>query len=349
MRIIISSITFLLISFPIAITDFSSSNREFTSYIGSIAEARRFGGMRSFGFRGSRGLFSRRSFGGRSRFGSFGSRRSGFGRRGFTRRPAFGGFGRSMFAGIGGFFLGSMRGRMLFPGMGYGGLGGGFGLLEMILIFGGIFLLMRFIRNRSFARSSSYSQGNAGIQTDPYQMGSGYGYDDRSYDDSSYASEGRASEEDTYSSREVDNGLRNIINTDNSFSADTFSKQMRTNFVRFQEAYSSRDISKITDLVDGDILKSCKIDIEEMRRQKTINKLENINIEKSEFIEVWQENGFDFITVRYEVSLLDYIVKEESGEHVSGSSSAPIHFIEHWTWARKTGPNGWFLSAIEQG
>ena len=116
-----------------------------------------------------------------------------------------------------------------------------------------------------------------------------------------------------------------------------------------EEGVLVENISKITDLVDGDILKSCKIDIEEMRRQKTINKLENINIEKSEFIEVWQENGFDFITVRYEVSLLDYIVKEESGEHVSGSSSAPIHFIEHWTWARKTGPNRWFLSAIEQG
>ena len=343
MRIVISLIMFLLISFPITLTDFSNNTRDLTTYIGSIAEARRFGGMRSFGFRGSRGLFSRRSFGGRSRFGSFGSRRSSFGRRGFTRRPAFGGFGRSMFAGIGGFFLGSMLGRMLFPGMGYGGYGGGFGLLEMILIFGGIFLLMRFIRNRSFVRSASYSHGNMGVQTDPYQINSGYGYDD-----SGYGNEARDSEEESYSGRDVDEGLRNIAKTDNAFSADTFSRQMRSNFIRFQEAYSNRDISKITDLVDGDILKSCEIDIEEMRREKTINKLENINIEKSEFVEVWQENGFDFITVRYEVSLLDYVVKEGSGEHISGSTSAPIHFIEHWTWARKTGPNGWFLSAIEQ-
>ncbi len=347
MRIIISFIIFLFISFPVTFAEFSNNSRELSSYIGSIAEARRFGGMRSFGFRGSRGLFSRRSFGSRSRFGSFGSRRSGFGRRGFTRRPAFGGFGRSMFAGMGGFFLGSMFGRMLFPGMGYGGAGG-FGLLEMILIFGGIFLLMRFIRNRSFARSSNYSHGHVGVQTDPYQVGTGYGHDDRSDDDSGYGSGGRASEEDTDAGRVVDEGLRNISNADNSFSADSFSKQMRKNFMLFQEAYSSRDVSTIKDLVDGDILKSCEIDIEEMRREKTINKLENINIEKSEFVEVWQEKGFDFITVRYEVSLLDYVVNEDSGDHVSGSASAPIHFIEHWTWARKTGPNGWLLSAIEQ-
>ena len=346
MRIVISFIIFLFISFPVTFTDFSNNSRELSSYIGSIAEARRFGGMRSFGFRGSRGLFSRRSFGSRSRFGSFGSRRSGFGRRGFTRRPAFGGFGRSMFAGIGGFFLGSMLGRMLFPGMGGGA--GGFGLLEMILIFGGIFLLMRFIRNRSFSGSSNYSHGNVGVQTVPSQTSTGYDQDDRSYDDSGYRGGGRASEEDTYTGREIDEGLRNISNADNSFSADSFSKQMHTSFIRFQEAYSSRDVSTIKDLVDGDIFKSCEIDIEEMRREKTINRLENINIEKSEFIEAWQENGFDFITTRYEVSLLDYVVKEDSGDHVSGSASAPIHFIEHWTWARKTGPNEWFLSAIEQ-
>ena len=348
MQIVISFIIFLFISFPVTFTEFSNNSRELSSYIGSIAEARRFGGMRSFGFRGSRGLFSRRSFGSRSRFGSFGSRRSSFGRRGFTRRPAFGGFGRSMFAGIGGFFLGSMLGRMLFPGMGGMGMGGGFGLLEMILIFGGIFLLMRFIRNRSFARSSNYSHGNVGVQTDPYQIGTGYGQDDSSYDDSAYRGGGRVSEEDISAGREIDEGLRNISNADNSFSADSFSKQMRTSFIRFQEAYSSRDVSTIKDLVDGDIFKSCEIDIEEMRREKTINRLENINIEKSEFIEAWQENGFDFITTRYEVSLLDYVVKEDSGDHVSGSASAPIHFIEHWTWARKTGPNRWFLSAIEQ-
>ncbi|MED5579015.1 MAG: TIM44-like domain-containing protein [Nitrospinota bacterium] len=340
MRIVISSMIFLFISFPGAFSDFLKNTRELSPYIGSIAEARRFGGMRSFGFRGSRGLFSRRSFGSRSRFGSFGSRRAGFGRRGFSRRPAFGGFGRSMFAGIGGFFLGSMLGRMLFPGM---GAGGGFGLLEIILIFVGIFLLMRFIRNRTFAKNSNYSYGNVGVQTDPSQVGTGYGYDDTGHE-----SGGRVSEEDSYSGREIDEGLRNISNADNSFSADSFSKEMRTNFIRFQEAYSNRDVSSIKDLVDGDILKNCEIDIEEMQREKTINKLENINIGKSEFVEVWQENGYDFVTVRYEVSLLDYVVKEDTGDHISGSTSAPIHFTEHWTWARKTGPNAWFLSAIEQ-
>lgn len=71
------------------------------------AEARRFGGGRSFGFRGSRG-FSR-GFGRRTPF----SRRSGLG-RGYGYRRGFGGFGLPFFLGmgLGGFGFGLMR--MLF-------------------------------------------------------------------------------------------------------------------------------------------------------------------------------------------------------------------------------------------
>jgi uncharacterized membrane protein len=71
------------------------------------AEARRFGGGRSFGLRGSRG-FSR----GFSRKSSFG-RRSTFG-RGFGYRRGFGGFAFPFFMGmgLGGFGFGLMR--MLF-------------------------------------------------------------------------------------------------------------------------------------------------------------------------------------------------------------------------------------------
>ncbi|MEE9274621.1 MAG: hypothetical protein V3V62_04875 [bacterium] len=87
------------------------------------AEAARFGGMRGFGFRGSRG-FSRRSFG-RSAFGR-GSRRSGFGGLGM-------GMGLGMGLGMG-------------MGMGYGGFGFGLGrmlLFPLILLF-----VLRLMRGR---------------------------------------------------------------------------------------------------------------------------------------------------------------------------------------------------------
>src|SRR5258705_12937936 len=62
-----------------------------------------------------------------------------------SQRPGWSG---GLMGGLAGFALGGLLGSMLFGhGMG-GGFGGGFGLLEMLLIGGGIFLLVRLVRNR---------------------------------------------------------------------------------------------------------------------------------------------------------------------------------------------------------
>ena len=74
------------------------------------------------------------------------------------QRPGWGG---GLMGGLAGFALGGLLGSMLFGhGMG-GGFGGGFGLLEMLLIGGGIFLLVRMFRNRQpqFAPSSGPGVG----------------------------------------------------------------------------------------------------------------------------------------------------------------------------------------------
>ena len=61
-----------------------------------------------------------------------------------AQRPGmFGG----LMGGLAGFALGGLLGSMLFGGMG-GGFGGGIGLLELLLIGGGIFLVFRMLRGR---------------------------------------------------------------------------------------------------------------------------------------------------------------------------------------------------------
>ena len=63
------------------------------------------------------------------------------------QRPSF--FGGLM-GGIAGFALGGLLGGLLFGGLGHGlgGLGGGIGLMEILLIGGGIALLVMFLRRR---------------------------------------------------------------------------------------------------------------------------------------------------------------------------------------------------------
>ena len=333
------------------------------------AEARRFGGFRSFGFRGSRGFgsfgrrgFSRRSFGARPRARSF-SRRP-------LQRSSFlgGGFGTGLFAGIGGFLLGGMLGRMLFGGMGGMGMGGGFGLLEILLIGGVIFFIFRMMRNRA---SASYQEprysGDRYAEADPYGVG-GYEEEPRG----GYEAPGRSERSGgvyrgpdigaaggaTRSARPSGGGprrdsasdaaFRQMAERDASFSEQAFVGLAKENFIRFQNAWSTRDLEPVRDLMDKEIYAEVQRDIEGLRSEGKINKLDDVDVGNAEIVEAWNEEGFEFITVRYEASLCDYVVDERSGDIIEGSRTQRVNFAEHWTWARPEGPNAWFLSAIEQ-
>lgn len=323
-------------------------------WTGDVAEAR-FGGMRSFGFRGSRGMFrSRRSFGRRS-FGSrsrFGSRRAPLrgGRRSFF--GGMGGFGGGFMGGMAGMFLGGMIGRMMFGGGGYGmgGGGGGIGLLEILLIGGGIFLFMRYLRGK---REQAYS-GGGHSGGDPYGVGGGHEesgggvYRGRDIGSGGHG-RGSGPVAATYAAHSpAEEGLSGIEAEDSSFSKENFLIDAREGFMKFQNAWAAGDLSPVRETVDKDIYEQCQGDLDGLRREGRKNRLENIEIGRQEIAESWQEEGHDFITVTYEVSLLDYVVSESSGEVVEGSRTAPVRFTEHWTWARPTGSNPWFLSAISQ-
>ena len=56
-----------------------------------------------------------------------------------------------LFGGLGGMFGGLLMGGLI-GSMLFGGAGGGFGILEMLLVGGGVFLLLRFLRSRGAAR-----------------------------------------------------------------------------------------------------------------------------------------------------------------------------------------------------
>ncbi len=100
--------------------------------------------------------------------------------------------------------------------------------------------------------------------------------------------------------------------------------------------------------MDEDIFDVCMCDLNALRRERRINKIENVQIHEVVPIEVWQEEGFDFITLRYRGSLLDYVIDEVSSNILEGSATNLDNFVEYWTWARQSGEGQWFLSAMEQ-
>ncbi|OGL58992.1 MAG: hypothetical protein A3J27_08130 [Candidatus Tectomicrobia bacterium RIFCSPLOWO2_12_FULL_69_37] len=317
------------------------------------ALAARFGGGRSFGFRGSRG-FARPPVTPRSQLGSP--------QRPFdqgSRRP-FGGFGGGLFAGLGGLLLGGLIGSMLFGRMGFGG---GIGLLEILLIGGAIFFFLRMMKRRQeapAAAGATYTERLAHQGADPYGVGGATATEERpagpvyTGPDIGARGSGRPAMPAgpagpaTGPDPRLEDGLRAIAEGDRSFSKERLLDDARRNFMRFQEAWVARDLGPIREMVDRDIYEKCQGDLDELRREGRINRLDDIKILGLDLADAWQEEGFDFATVRVEASLLDYLVAETSGEVLGGSRTEPVAFTEIWTWARKTGPGKWFLSAIEQ-
>jgi predicted lipid-binding transport protein (Tim44 family) len=234
--------------------------------------------------------------------------------------------------GLAGFALGGLLGSMLFGG----GMGGGIGLMEILLIGGGIFLLFRMMRNRQAASvpAPSYGQGYGGSQPQtqpqqPYQMSS------------------QAQAVDTGLS-DLDRGVSYIRQMDSGFDPARFSDTASDVFFRVQAAWMARDLRQASGSITPEMADMLQKDADRLRGQGRINRLDNIAVRSVTVTEAWQESGQDYVTVLFLASLLDYTVDERSGEVVEGSRTEPVKFEEYWTFLRPVGPNAWRLSAIQQ-
>ena len=242
--------------------------------------------------------------------------------------PASGGFLRSMAGGMAGGLLGGMLFRSLgFGGMG-GGMGGGIGLFEIILLAGIGYLIYRYIKKNREGRSvnsfepETYRGGNVTPISQGYQTTSP-GVED------------------------VETGLAHIRQFDSYFDENRYNDLVMDNFFKIQGAWMNRDLAPVQGILSDEMRRVFQGDIDELIRDKQINRLENIAVRKVDIVEAWQESGQDYINTLIYANLLDYTT-DESGTVLSGSKSDPVKFEEYWTFTRPVGNNPWKLSAIDQ-
>ncbi len=260
--------------------------------------------------RAGKGRSSGRSFGySRPAGGGYGSSYN----RNMNQPSQRGSFMRGLAGGLAGGFLGSM----LFSsfghasGLGSNAGGGGFGMLEILLLAGLGFFLFRWWRQRQ-AQNMAYSSP---AQVQPiHQSGS-------------YAPP--AWQQHT---------ALPVAGIDSEQASDLF--------FRVQGAWTRRDLAPIRSLLGSEIESSLAADIDDLKRRGQINRLENITVRQTEIVDSWQEGNIDYSRVRFVANLLDYTTDERSGHVVEGSDSVPVKFEENWVFGRFG--NGWQLVAIEQ-
>lgn len=250
-----------------------------------------------------------------------------------------GGFWRSMAGGVMGGIAGGLLGGLLFRSLGFaggaGGLGGGFGLMDLLLLAGIAYLIYWFVRRGRAQREAVLAGGPAErTMVEPYSAGG-------------VTSATPDAPAPTWQ-EELARGLGHLRQMDPGFTEAAFREWCTDQFFQIQAAWMRRDLTALGPGLTEEMRRAFGAQLEEARAKRTLNKLENITVRSVELTEAWQEQGQDYLTVRFLANLLDYTVDETTGAVVAGSDSVPVKFEEFWTWVRPVGPNPWRLSAINQ-
>ncbi len=251
----------------------------------------------------------------------------------FNRRP-FG--GSSFMRGLGGGLLGGMLGGMLFGRPAYGGMGGiggsGIGLIE-ILLFGGLawFLFKRFVRPSGPPRASG----------DRFDRAGGWNVEDLTG-----RIAGSQAMPDIAPASSAAGGLEAVQRSDPHFDPDLFREGAQDIFFKIQAAWMRRDLSPVESLVGTDLAAQYRRQMDELKAQGRINRLENIAVRSVEIVDGGLDQGHAWVTVEFNANLLDYTVDEKTGAVIEGDPTQPVKFQERWTFAAPQGTSAWKLEEI---
>jgi len=277
------------------------------------AEARRFGGSRSFG---SKPAYKRSA---PAPAKTPAPTQVAPGRTAPGQKPVagaasplgrFGGIGGMM----GGMLMGGLIGSMLFGG-GAGGVGGGPGLLDILLIGGGLYFLFRFLRARKMAMASQSASPSAAGPI-PYERGAAQGW-------------GAVGYAGTESPVEAEQAAYPP-----GFNAEEFLKGANIMYTRLQAAWDKRDLSDIRQFTTPEVFS----EIEGQAKEDPAPGKTELLLVTPQIIEVREIDGQTVATVLFDVMM------REDGDNLAKQVR------ELWHFGRDTDKldTFWMLEGIQQ-
>jgi predicted lipid-binding transport protein (Tim44 family) len=235
---------------------------------------------------------------------------------------------------LGGFLLGGLLGSLLFGGL--GGLGGGVGLMDLLVVAGVAALVISLLRRRVPAPAPASADGRFAwtpampVPAPAPAAGAAVPNPVAAPDDG------------------LAEGLEHIRAMDPGFDPARFLGIARDLFLRLQIGWSAGDLAAVRAHLTDEMATSLAGDLARLRERRRRNRVEQVAIESVALTEAWQEYGRDLVTVEVRATAIDCVVDEATGEIVEGSPTAPTRFVEYWTFVRPVGPSAWRLGAIQQ-
>lgn len=309
------------------------------------AEARRFGGGKSYGSRGTRSFSPPRQATSKPIFqrDSRTSKQSAFQNKSSANRGhgLLGGMGSGLLGGVGGFMMGGLIGSMLFGGGSSavgGATGGGIGLFEILLIGGGIWFFLRWRRQKKLVSMPEMAASQ--YRAEP-------ALDGPRYRESIPAGPSSTSLPETFSVGEREE--KELIAIDQEFDEFAFLQGAKDAFLMVQTAWSSWSVERLEPLLTDRMWDQANQQVKELKEDELRTVIKDIQFESAEVDEIWQESGQDWITVHFIVHMIDHLC-DIHGNVVDGDPDNSVQIEEYWTFIRPSespDPN-WKLSAIQQ-
>lgn len=225
-------------------------------------------------------------------------------------------WGGSFAAGLMGGIIGAGIGGLLF-GHGFtGGLSGAAGfigfLLQIGLIAGVAFLIMRMIRGRRPAMA-----GGAAMFEAP----------------NSAPASGMVGSTAAPSQAPVQLGQADF---------GAFEQALKD----IQAAWSRRDLQAMQNLATMEMVSYFADDLVDHQSRGVQNTVSDVRLVKGDLAEAWREGNREYATVAMRFSMID-VTRNAAGHVVEGNPNQPVEITELWTFVRSSGGR-WLLSAIQQ-
>jgi predicted lipid-binding transport protein (Tim44 family) len=242
-----------------------------------------------------------------------------------------------MMAGLLGGMLGAgLIGMLMGGGFNFGeGFAGFMGLLLQVALLGGIaFLVMRFIRSRREASAQPAYAGaapGAGNAPIPDVMARGAAPTDLRPNGAGGGGGGAFAPQ-----------AKDEIGLEQQ-DFETFEQRL----VALQAAWTAGDLAALKRVATPEMVGYLSEDLSANASRGVENRVEDVTLDQGDLAEAWQEGATQYATVAMRWSAIDTTVKLADGQLVEGSRETRREHTEVWTFMRSQGGD-WILSAIQQ-
>lgn len=145
---------------------------------------------------------------------------------------------------------------------------------------------------------------------------------------------------------EAEAGIQAIAAADPGFDLAAFGEFARRVMEDLHAAWNRQDLEALAGKVGEDVLQYLGMGLKIFHLREEISRLEDVSLRRLIVTAAGRESGLEFITVRMEGDVMDYILQKSSYKLVSGSLTYPSTLQEVWRFERGAG-QPWKLVDIE--